>query len=189
MKLVNIALVLLGFAGLVWSANTLYRPQPNVGNSGLMPTNAPNVGDFLGCTAPNQVAWTQMGPRCQWYGTTGGSAPGAGSTVYLSPGNTLNTLSSSDSSAITRVPVTRTTTLQSLYVVFSIAPGATRMSTVTVMTNGVASALSVNVAGVATTGSDVVNAVSVPAGTEIGVRIMTAIGAPSSRTAWAFEGR
>jgi len=195
-KLVNSVafLVVLGLGlsivGAVWAANTLFRGSPNVGNSGLMPTNQPTVGDVLACVNAAQVAWVQLtNVTSVWSGTTGGSAPGAGSTIYLPPGNTFNSLPTTDSSAITRTPVTRTTTLQNLYVVLSAAPGTGKTNTLTVLTNGVASALSVDVAGAATTGNDIAHTVSVPAGTEIGVRLMTAIGAPSSRTAWAFEGR
>ncbi len=168
-----IVAVLCGLAGLhfLWAAVT----------------NRPIQGDILS-SGTGWVSAVTNGVG-QWSGTTGGLAPGAGSTVYLPPNNSHNSLPTTDSVAITRTPSTRLTTLQNLFVVVSAGPGATRTNTVTVMTNGAASPLSVNIVGNTTIGSNVLDTVSVPAGTEIGIRIMTAGGAAASRTAWGFEGR
>src|SRR2546430_8121921 len=107
-------LVILSFAGLLCCADSLYRP---------------NVGDVLSSTG-----WISLTNIVRaWSGTTGGTALPLGSSVFLPPNNTFSTLPTTDAVGVTRVPLTRSTILQNLYVVLSAGPGASKTNTITVM--------------------------------------------------------
>ena len=173
-------------------AATLYR-NGNVDVSGtdygLMPTNAPNIGDVLTVTA-NGTAWTSLTNFIRvWSGTTGGLLLGIGTTTYLPPNNTSSNLITVEAAGATRCPLTRSTTLQNLYVVVTPAPGSGKTTTVTLMTNGNASAIVASVVGTATNANDTTHTVSVSAGTEIGVKIVTTASSVAGKAAWSFEGR
>ncbi len=158
---------------------------------GLTPSNQPAVGDVLTVgPSGSGTVWGRL-TNCVrvWSGTSGGIVVPVGSPVFMPPNNSAATLPTSDIAGATRCPVTRQTILQNLYVVVSLSPGAGKTNTLAVTTNGVASSLSATVAGTATNGSDTTHNVTVPAGTEIGVRVTTAPGSVSGKVSWSFEGR
>ncbi len=154
---------------------------------GLLPTNFPQPGDVLTAGASGTI-WTNNLIRV-WAGTSGGIVVPVGSPVFMPPNNSAASLPTSDTAGATRCPVTRQTILQNLFVVVSLAPGSAKTNVFTVMTNGVASALAVNLIGTSTNGSDTTHNVTVPAGTEIGVRVTTAPGSVSGKVSWSLEGR
>src|SRR5205823_3152944 len=87
----------------------------------------------------------------------------------------------------TQIVATRSATLQNLYVNLTAAPGGVANKTVTVRVNGVNTALAVNVAGAATTGSNIANTVAIVAGDLISVQV-THAGAPvASDVMMGFE--
>ncbi len=172
------------------AAPTLYRDanKDTIGTDyGMTPINSPNAGDVLTATATGTI-WSNNTLRV-WAGTSGGITVPVGSPIYLPPNNSLNSLPTSDTSASSRVPVTRSTTLQNFFVVVNPAPGVSKTNTFTVMTNGVASALSVSIIGTSTVGNDAAHLIMIPAGTEIGIKIITSPGSVAGRAAWSFEGR
>jgi hypothetical protein len=77
-------------------------------------------------------------------------------------------------------------TLTNLYVVISGAVNASS-STLTILTNGVATPISVSFTLLQTAGNDTTHSVTVPAGTEIGVNITTGTGT-AAKWSWSFEG-
>ncbi len=172
------------------SAATLYRDSTKDTSGtdyGFMPTNQPNPGDVLTATASG-AAWLPNIVTV-WSGTSGGTVVPVGSPVYLAPNNSAASLPTSDASGVTRCPVTRATILQNLFIVASLAPGASKTNTFTLMTNGIASSLVALLSGASTTVSDTTHTVSVPAGTEIGIKVTTASGSVAGKSAWSFEGR
>jgi hypothetical protein len=125
----------------------------------------------------------------QFYaGTSGNTTLAAGTTYFFQPHNSSATLPTADASAGTRELVTKTTTLANLYVVQSAAPGVGKNYTYTIMTNGVATNISV-ASGNATTGNDTTHSVIVLAGTEVGIRVVTDAAATVAKASWAFQGK
>ena len=179
-------------------AATLYRDATSSGDLsrgapadlGLMPTNSPNVGDVLSVGPGPVSVWASLTNFIRvWSGTTGNALLGIGTTTFLPPNNTSATLSLVDAVAGTRTPLTRATTLQNLYAIVTPTPGVGKTTIFTVLTNGVASPLTVSIAGALTNGNDTTHFVSVPSGTEIGVKIVTAASSTAGKAAWSFEGR
>ena len=126
-----------------------------------------------------------------WSGTSGGTVIALNATVFFPPNNSSSTATLIDGAGDgTRVPVTETMTLTNLYLVISAAPGSSHTNTLTIMTNGVASPLTVMIfnTGITATNNTTVG-VTIPAGTEIGVKITTQIGATAANWEWSFEGR
>jgi hypothetical protein len=121
-----------------------------------------------------------------WCGTSGNSTINHGTTVYGMPNNS-GTLANAYASAGTSIPVTRGITLTNLYILMSAAPGSGITNTVTLLTNGVASPLVASIVGTATTGSNTVSYVTIPAGTEISMQLV-ANGQVNAKWAWSFEG-
>ena len=173
-------------------AATLYRdPSMSVAgvDYGMTPTNSPNIGDVLTATAGG-AAWTSLTNFPQnWSGTSGGLLVPIGATVFLPPNNSSSNLITSELAGATRCPITRALTLQNLFVVSSPAPGSGKTTTVTIMTNGVASPIVATVSATATNANDTTHTVYVPAGTEIGVKIVTSALSTAGKCAWSFEGR
>ena len=182
----------IGLIGFFCVAATLYRdPSKDMPGTdyGLLPTNQPVVGDVL-TMGPDGTSWTRLTNFFRvWSGTTGNALLGLGTTTFLSPNNTSATLSLSDVAAGTRTPLTRATTLQNLYIVVAPAPGVGKSTVVSITTNGVASSIVATVTGTATNANDTARAITVPAGTEIGIRITTTSASVAGRVGWAFEGR
>ncbi len=171
-------------------AATLYRNSSvdvPAADYGILPSNVPSVGDVLTAGASGTL-WTNNSIHV-WSGTSGGIVVPVGSPVFMPPNNSAASLPTSDSSGATRCPVTRQTILQNFYVVVSLAPGALKTNVFAVTTNGVASSLAVNLIGTATNGNDTTHNVTVPAGTEIGIRISTSPGSVGGKASWSLEGR
>lgn len=125
-----------------------------------------------------------------WSGTTGNNLTPANTTIYYAlNGNSITNVFTSDTTCVTRSLMTRSTTLQNLFVQLSAGPGASRITSITVMTNGVASPIVANVQGANTAGSNTVNSVTVAAGAEVGIRIGTVASATTAKISWALEGR
>lgn len=72
-------------------------------------------------------------------------------------------------------------TIKNLYAALSGTPGALKNYNVTLMKNGVATALSVTISDLATTGNDTVNSVSVSAGDTLSLRFTPSVVAPTVR--------
>ncbi len=178
------------FIGLALMAATMFRdPNKDVSgiDYGMTPMNSPSVGDVLTVTSVGTL-WTNTVIRV-WSGTSGGIVVPVGSPVYMPPNNSAASLPTSDIAGATRCPVTRATILQNFYVVVSLAPGASKTNSFTLMTNGVASSLVVSISGSATSGNDTTHSISIPSGAEIGVKVTTASGSVAGKASWSFEGR
>jgi hypothetical protein len=125
-----------------------------------------------------------------WAGNTGNFLIPANVTYfYALNGNSITNVQTSDTTCWTRNLVTRQTTLQNFYVQLSAAPGASRTTTVTVMTNGVASSIVATITAGATTGNDTTRTETIAAGTEVGIRIGTVASTVTARASWAIEGK
>ncbi|MGH7953625.1 MAG: hypothetical protein ACREFE_17145 [Limisphaerales bacterium] len=130
-----------------------------------------------------------------WAGTSSDANVNSGKTEYAPPNNSA-TMKNAYASGGTCVPATRSVTLANLYVIISTATGGSNgsyTSTLTVLTNGVASSLAVSISGTGTTRtartfSDTTDSVTIPAGTEIGIEIQTGSSAANSKYSWSFEG-
>ncbi len=171
---------------------TLYRdPSKDMPGTdyGLYPTNTPMIGDVL-TMGPAGTSWTRLTNFFrEWSGTSGGLAIPIAATNYFPPNNSSTNLVSVEAAGATRIPLTRATVIQNLYVIWSPAPGSGKTNFVTLWTNGVASPLTVQIVGTATNGSDTVDAVTLAAGDQIGIRIATQSAAVAGKACWAFEGR
>src|SRR6266487_2956234 len=178
-KLLALADLFLLILLLTCIGATIFRSSPSSGVSdlGLMPSNSPNDGDFLS-VSNGLTIWKTLVINTNyvrtWSGTSGNLTIPIASTNYFSPNNTFSNLITSDTSGATRVPITRTTTLQNLYVVANPAPGSGKTNIITIMTNGIASSLVASITGTLTNGSDTTHTVLIPAGTEIGLKVITA---------------
>lgn len=173
-------------------AATLYRdPTVNVPGAdyGIMPTNAPSIGDVL-TLGPNGASWTTLTNFVHvWSGTSGGLLIPIASTNYFPPHNSATNLITVEAAGATRVPVTRAFVLQRLFVVWTPAPGSGKTNFLTVLTNGVASPLAVQIIGTATNANDVTDAVTLVAGDQVGVRLVTQSLATPGKASWSFESR
>jgi hypothetical protein len=158
-------------------------------NYGLIPSNAPSVGDVLSM-GPNGTTWGTLTNFVRvWSGTTGGLLVPSATTNYLSPNNSSGNLSPTDIAGASRVPLTRSTVLQNLYCVVSPAPGSGKSVIITICTNGIDSPLTVAVKNTDTAGSNVAVSVTLFAGTQVGLKIITQSASVPGRVAWSFEGR
>jgi hypothetical protein len=161
----------------------------NLNSGTLLAARMPALtGDVT--TSAGAVATTlQVFPRV-WAGNSANSLLGAGVTVFFAPnGNGQTNLQTSDVSTFTRNVVTRTTTLQNLYIILSAAPGASRVCTVTVMTNGVASSVVATASAAGTTGNSGALSDTIVAGVEVGIRVVTVASATSTKITWSLEGK
>ena len=128
-------------------------------------------------------------PR-MWAANSGNALLGANATYYFAPnGNGQTNLQTADVSGFTRNLVTRTTVLQNFYGMLTVAPGASRTTTFTVMTNGVASSITFGISASAVTGNDTVHTETIVAGVEVGIRIATVASAAAAKPSWALEGK
>lgn len=172
--------------------NNFGRPNTvAIHGAGKLITSVLNGGDgtYLEGTTPPSYS-TPAGTLRNWSGTTGNNLTPANTTIYYAlNGNSITNLFTSDTTCVTRSLMTRTTTLQNLYVQLSAGPGGARVTSITVMTNGVASPIVATVQGANTTGNDTVNTVTVAAGVEVGIRISTVASATTAKISWALEGR
>ena len=185
-------IVILCLVALVCVSQTYYRDtSKDVSgiNYGIIPANAPSVGDVFSISSTGVVWITLTNFVRVWSGTSGGILLPIASTVFLSPNNTFSNLLTLDAAGVTRCPVTRQTVLQNLYVVMTPAPGSGKTNTITITTNGAACAITVSIIGTATNANDTTHSVTVPAGTGIGVKIVTAASSVQGKAAWSFEGR
>ncbi len=180
------------------TAATLYREPPTTGDIsrgapvdlGLMPTNSPNIMDVLSVGPGQTAVWATLTNFVRvWSGTSGGIVVPVGNPVFMPPNNSAASLPTSDSAGATRVPVSRKTVIQNLFVVTSLAPGIGKTNQIVVMTNGQPSSVMAQIIGTATTGNNTLNSVVVSEGSEIGVKIVTASGSTAGKIAWSFEGR
>jgi len=159
----------------------------NAATNGLVTASITN-----GLATTNFVLASQLAPAVIWSGVSGNTLA-ANSTHYAIPNNSTSMTATGQTNGVTSIPVTESITLNNLYVVTSgtVGSGSSHTSTLTIMTNGVATPITVNITGTTqTTGNDTTDSVTVPAGTTIGVRVVT--GTSGSTTAvywsWGFEG-
>jgi hypothetical protein len=90
-------------------------------------------------------------------------------TRYLSPG--FAEQGTAGTTDIYRIRTPRAGVFKNLYVMHNAVSSSTNTHTYTLLVNGVASALTVTVAGNVSTGQDTTNTVSVVAGDQISIRI------------------
>jgi len=161
---------------------------------GISATTATNIANSIVQGATNGFgdivthSASELKAMTVWSGTSRNSTLAASGTYFASPNNTF-TMGTSDVSGGTRVPVTRSITLTNLYVVTSGAVGGGHTDALTIMTNGAATPLAVNISGSSqTSGNDTTDSVTIPAGMEIGVRIVTTYGSTAVKWEWSFEG-
>jgi len=123
-----------------------------------------------------------------WSSNTGGQAlPAATTAYYAAEGNGATNIAVTDVSSATRNVTTRDLVLGRLFVTRDVGGGAGNTTTVTVMTNGTASSIVASLNN-ATAGNDTTHFVPVPAGTQIGIKIVTPAGDTPGRHSWSFEG-
>jgi hypothetical protein len=128
-------------------------------------------------------------PTTPFAGNTGGQAIPAATTVFYAPfGNSATNFATSDVSSFTRNTVNRTMVLGNLYVTRDAAGGVGHTTTVTVMTNGVASNIIASLNN-SLTGNDTTHFVTVLAGTELGVKIITPASDTPGKHSWIFGGQ
>lgn len=124
-----------------------------------------------------------------WAGNTGGQAiPASTTCFYAANGNSATNIATADVSGFTRNVVTRTVTLGNLYVVRLTAGGVGHSTTVTIRTNGVDSNI-VATLNNSQTGNDTAHNVTILAGTEVGIKIITPASDTPSNHSWSFEAR
>jgi hypothetical protein len=129
-----------------------------------------------------------LSPSAIWIGVSGGTLA-VSSTHYAAPNNNTSMTATTDTTGITRAPVPESLTLTNLYVATSATLGAGHTATLTIMTNGVATPIAVTISGAAqTTGNDTTHSVNIPAGTLIGVRVVTGSSISLVDWSWSFEG-
>jgi len=149
--------------------------------SKLMNTGAGTAGNVLTSHGAGVPTWENLST-----GFTGNSRQTvpAAVTRYAPINGTINP-NNTDTQAFTRHMVWRSGTIKNLRVITNANPGAVN-NTLTVMVNGVATALSVTLNNT-TTGSDLTNQITINAGDEIGVRIQTPAGATAVYWSWTIE--
>ena len=127
-------------------------------------------------------------PAAIWIGVSGGTLA-VSSTHYAAPNNNTSMTATTDTTGITRAPVPESLTLTNLYVAVSGALGSGHTATLTIMTNGVATPIAVTISGTSQiAGSDTTDSVAIPAGTLIGVRVVTGSAISLRDWSWSFEG-
>jgi len=160
--------------------------------SGTVP--AAQMPAFTGdvTTSAGTVATTVTTPKGFWSGTTGNTAIAAGTTYFFPLNNSSATLPTTDASGGTRTPVMRTMTLQNFCAVQSTASLSGKNITYTVMTNGVATALTFAINGAsALTGSDsthtttLIGTASTPI--EVGIKIVSDASSGVPKIGWSLE--
>ena len=138
------------------------------------------------------LAQTPLGlpsrPASMQVATTGNNTIAPSVTLYFPLNNGVNPMTwNTDVSGGTRSVMPCMTLFTNLYMVASVAPGA-GACTMTLMSNGVATALSCKVTTNKTT-NDVTHVVTVPAGTEVGWRLVTGAGVTSAKYCVSIETR
>ncbi len=129
-----------------------------------------------------------LSPAAIWIGVSGGTLA-VSSTHYAAPNNSSSMTATTDTTGITRAPVPESVTLTNLYVAISGALGSGHTATLTIMTNGVATPIAVTISGSSQTdGNDTTDSVTIPAGTLIGVRVVTGASINLRDWSWSFEG-
>jgi hypothetical protein len=127
-------------------------------------------------------------PVAIWTGVSGGTLA-VSSTHYAAPNNSVSMTATTDTTGITRAPVPQSLTLTNLYVATSSNLGAGHTATLTIMTNGVATPIAVTISGASqNTGNDTTHSVTIPAGTLVGVRVVTGAAISLVDWSWSFEG-
>jgi hypothetical protein len=136
----------------------------------------------------NIVMGALLRPAVIWTGVSGGTLA-VNSTHYAAPNNNTSMTATTDTTGITRAPAPQSLTLTNLYVATSANLGAGHTATLTIMTNGVATSIAVTISGAAqNTGNDTTHSVTIPAGTLIGVRVVTGAAISLVDWSWSFEG-
>lgn len=135
-------------------------------------------GKAIGLGAPtangHAARYQEIRPPLQF--STGADTVGSGATAYAGLGDT------SAASDVVSIPITRNGTLRNMYVTFSGSPGTSESFTVTLMVNGVATALTCTISDTNRRAADTSNSVAVTAGQYADVRIV-ASGAANARQA------
>ena len=116
-------------------------------------------------------------------GASNGVVP-ANVTVYAPPAGAVESAGIGNS----QTPISINCIIDYLYVIATAAPGAGETFTYTLMVNGVASALTCQIAGAAAVpANDLVNAVQVNAGDDLCIRIVTSLNAAITYHHWSFR--
>jgi hypothetical protein len=107
------------------------------------------------------------------------------SNTFFVPPNSQNGGATSDASGITRCLIPAGGTLANLYVIASANPGAV-VNTVTIMTNGVSTGITVTLNNV-TSANDTTHTAPVLAGYEVGLKIVQAASSTAVKWGWGFQ--
>lgn len=129
-----------------------------------------------GAPAPTSAAASYS----EMAGNSNNGTLATGSTYYYPANGTLSTSTTTEASAGTRTIISRAATIQNLYYVAS----ASSTSTITIMKNGVATAITCSTSS-STTCSDTSDTVSLSASDQIGVKIVATTTAV--KHAWSME--
>jgi hypothetical protein len=130
-----------------------------------------------------------------WAGSSGNATLANNTTYYLQPNNSFQIPGGPAGNAFTMytsagssTPIPESMTLTNLYVIVSASPGGANTESLTVLSNGVATTLTVSISGSSTAANDTTHSVTLPAGTQIGVKIVINGMATAADWAWSFEG-
>lgn len=122
-----------------------------------------------------------------WSGNSGGQALAASTTCfYALGGNSATNLATSDVSAFTRTVLPKSKMIYGLSVIRDAAGGVGHTTTVTVMTNGVASSIVASLNN-SLTGSDFTHYEVVPDGCEVGIKIVTPASDTPGKHSWSLK--
>jgi hypothetical protein len=136
--------------------------------------------DYFGVTVATNTLSAILG------GSTGNQVVPVNTTVYLPLNNSFTNFFTTDASGGTRMVCPKTTLFTNLYVVASASMGGGKTTTVTLMTNGVASDLVASLTAT-TTGNDTTHGVTVLAGWQVGLKITTQSASTPVKYCWGIE--
>lgn len=153
------------------------------GTAGVLTNGADNVPRVAGVIPASMVG----GAPVVYSGNTGPTVVTVNQTTFFSPDQSYGTnqFQTSDATGITRILMPFPGQVMGAYVITSANPGAVA-NTFTVMTNGVATGIVITMNNV-TTGNDTAHP-TIPflAGTEVGVKLITASSGTAVRWEWGI---
>jgi hypothetical protein len=118
-------------------------------------------------------------------GNTNNNQTAASTTYYFAVDGAAG-LQTTDTSGITRTPVSRAGTIHNLYVVTDVSNSSGKTNTYTVMKNGVAQTITCSITN-ASSCNDTSHTFTASSGDTIGIKLVTDNGAQLVNSAWAIE--
>jgi hypothetical protein len=125
----------------------------------------------------------------EFAGNTAGNTIAAAVTQFYSlTGNSITNALTSDASQLTRTLNARAVSSATIYLKTSAAVGSGKTDTVTLLTNGVSTGVTVTISGASQTSNNGTGTfASLPAGNEIGISIATVASSTAVKWSWAIK--